>query len=420
MSINIIKKLFDEKLRLLEKSNLDFIVDHFIDLIFITNNSHDPSLKDSIRHSVTKDSKYSKTILYSCYGGFILYRTYNYNFKNEFYIEIINEDIEDFVKKIPVITKEGIKLNFYKTLKNTAGFELKLNRTFKLGGLENGIKIGFFTIDAFEIIVSDNDKINPIVNDLRELLAYEDEKEKIVKENIHLKSELLKLDETQKVIIITEGKTDWKYFLTALNYFHSIGEYLEIKNQYFLRFGSEKDVVNNVCGTKIELSNSVTQLNKFLESFITSEKIHRKQKPIIKIGIFDSDDKKAKIINNKKTNTFSLKIEPENISTELLFSDITIKTVINGKRLFIGEEFDHRTKRHLENTSLNLGGDNNNLNKASKRVIIDSNVFDENGNDLTLSKEHFANYIFKNEIDVSENEWNNFRHVFDRLTLLIK
>lgn len=213
------------------------------------------------------------------------------------------------------------------------------------------------------------------------------------------------------VLIITEGKTDWKYILKALEYFHKKSEFLDIKSEFFYRFGSADDVSNNICGTNILAEMSESHLNNFLSSEINSRTgdLNRRQK--IRIGIFDSD---TSIKPNSKSEygVFSFKITPDNISTEFLFIESDIKAELGDERLYVGTEFNDRSLRHSQ-ANLNLG--QNSSKKAGKTVIIDTDVFDENEKNKALSKEKFAQAVFNNTIQISDESWENFRHIFENI-----
>lgn len=220
-----------------------------------------------------------------------------------------------------------------------------------------------------------------------------------------------KIESDNDILIITEGKTDWKYILRALDYFHSIDEYLDIKPEYFYRFGTQDDVDNAICGTNIFAEMGESQLNNFLSSEINSRTADANRRRKIRIGIFDSDtDIKPK--SKLEYGVHSFKITPDNISTEFLFVDEDIKSELEGERLFVGLEFDQRTTRHnSENLFLGAGS----TKRAGKKEIIDLDVFDVNGENQALSKEKFAQAIFTSRIEISEESWKNFRHIFENI-----
>lgn len=223
-----------------------------------------------------------------------------------------------------------------------------------------------------------------------------------------------KIESNEDILIVTEGKTDWKYILKALQYFHSRHEFTEITENYFYRFGSENDFNEKICGTSEINELSDSKLKNHLSSLVEVRNIgsHNLQ---IRIGIFDSDTN-TQLVNVEQKNVYSFKIEPDGISTEFLFSDDEIKTHIDGRRLFIGEEFDGKTKRHLLDPTLNIGGDNSNTNKAGKRVIIESGVYNNNAENIALSKENFAQEIFNEKINICDDSWEKFRHIFIKIS----
>ena len=216
----------------------------------------------------------------------------------------------------------------------------------------------------------------------------------------------------EDVLIITEGKTDWKYILKALEYFHRIGQFLEMKAAYFYRFGSQEDVDHSICGTSIFADMGESQLNSFLSNEINRRigEVSRRKKIII--GVFDSDTE-IKPKSKTEYNVFSFKISPNNISTEFLFIDENIKSQVEGERLFTGQEFHERSTRH-NSENLNLGSSSSK--RAGKKEIIDADVFDENGINKALSKEKFAQAIFSDIIEISAESWENFRHIFEKIT----
>lgn len=222
-----------------------------------------------------------------------------------------------------------------------------------------------------------------------------------------------------EVLIVTEGKTDWKYMIKALEYFHSNDEFKTIQTDFFYRFGSQTDVDSNICDTQVVNELSDSKLNNYLKGLVNSRQIDSTEINKLRIGIFDSDTG-VKVINEENLGVHSFKIEPQGISTEFLFSDAEIKTEIQGRRLFIGDEFDSRNKRLVSDPQKSLGGDSSNTNKAGKRVIIETDVFDSAIANIALTKENFAQGIFDGQISISNDSWENFRHIFERIETIIQ
>jgi ABC-type multidrug transport system ATPase subunit len=245
-------------------------------------------------------------------------------------------------------------------------------------------------------------------------IANKDFYDKITDQDKRIDSLLQQINSPQEILIITEGKTDWKYMLGALKYFNSNQEFLDIKEEFFYRFGSDKDKEQKICGCNKIDDLSDSKLRSYLNSLMESRKIDANHNQI-RIGIFDSDNKEIRIVNDKENKVFSFKIEPIDISTEFLFDDSEIKTDFHGKRLYIGDEFDQRTKKHSCDLSLSLGGSSSNTNKAGKRTIIESDVYNSSNENIALSKEKFAQAVFNGEVEISKKSWENFRHIFEKI-----
>ncbi|MEO7978567.1 hypothetical protein [Flavobacterium sp.] len=223
------------------------------------------------------------------------------------------------------------------------------------------------------------------------------------------------IESDENVLIITEGKTDWKYILKALHHFHSKEEFLEIDENFFYRFGTKEDVENQICGTNVIADLGESPLNSYLSNEINSRIGNKNKRKKILIGIFDSDTD-IKIKEKSEYGIYSFKIKPSGISTEFLFEEEKIKFEINGERLFIGNEFDLKTNRHLIQ-KLNLGSGSNK--RAGKFEIIDTDVYDETNVNKALSKEKFAQAIFNGDIEITDENWEKFRHIFETILKFI-
>jgi ABC-type branched-subunit amino acid transport system ATPase component len=234
--------------------------------------------------------------------------------------------------------------------------------------------------------------------------------DKIANQSERIKALEAVLDSNEDILFITEGKTDWKYFLGALKYYHSNGEFESIKETYFYKYGSQEDVENNICGTKVYADLGEEQLKKLLGNEISNRTGDVERRKKVWVGIFDSDTK-IKIQKKPEYGVHSFKIEPDGISTEFLFEDKELKSYISDKRLFIGDEFNENSTRHItQNLVLGKGSQRN----AGKRVIIDSDVYKEHEN-IALSKERFSQAIYNHEIEIKKESWERFRHIFTKL-----
>ena len=215
----------------------------------------------------------------------------------------------------------------------------------------------------------------------------------------------------ENIFIITEGKSDWKYIIAALKYFHGKDEFQNIEEKYFFKHGTKKDVDTKICGTKIEVEMGDEKLKKYLSD--KNNDILKDSKRLV-IGIFDSDNDNIKIINNECLGIYSFKIEPSGISTEYLFEDEDLFKEVDGRKLYSGENFSKKSGRFND---LNLGI--NSMKKAGKKIIIDDCVFDCSDENIALTKDRFATAIFNNEITISSKSFENFKHIFEKIKQII-
>ena len=420
MKQEILNRLLNQKYESLARKEKDIILNQWLGLRSENPNSeHSKQLTEDLFKRFSEEDRNCISILYGCRDGFIIHRTFAPEYRKQFKIIITDKPVEEFVKEIPVKEKSGAILNLYKVLENTIGVKLKVRNAFKIGNKEKGLGVGILKIDAFEVIVAKDDNIEMVIEDMRDIFKLNQKMQNIESENFELRKEIQKLNQSSEPLIITEGKTDWKHYISALRYFHKNNEFQDVKENWFLKYGSEQDEIESVCGTNMSLNCSVPELNKILDSFIHSNKFSEGKSKGARIGIFDSDDNNAKLVNDSDSRTYSIIIQPKNISVELLYKKEELLTAFNGKRLFLGSEFDQRTKRHKNTKELNLGGNNNSLNKAGKNKIIDSDVYDNSGNNIALTKEVFAQKVFLEEVEISDDSWESFRHIFDRIQEIV-
>ncbi len=242
--------------------------------------------------------------------------------------------------------------------------------------------------------------------------------DKITDQGKRIESLFQQINSDQKILILTEGKTDWKYMLAALRHYHKNKEFLVIEEDFFCRFGQEKDVTEGICGSNVIIKDmGDAELNKRLESLRKNREIDKIFTTTV-IGIFDSDGSNITPIDDKEKKVFSFKIVPNNISTEFLFNDNEIKTEVEGKRLYITDEFS-RSKRNSADPNLNYAGDKSISCKQGIRKIIDSDVYNVKGENVALTKDNFAQAILKNEVKISDESWDNFRHIFKEIQSFI-
>lgn len=208
------------------------------------------------------------------------------------------------------------------------------------------------------------------------------------------------ISSSNKPLIITEGKTDWKHLVAA---------YEKLKNEYhgfeieFLRFDEELKMGSSALKTMLENLKNVPQSRKI-------------------IGIFDRDE--SNIVKDYGgtpytdlgNNVYALCIpkisdELDQISIEYYYSETDLKTQDkNCRRLFDGLEF------HKSGNSKCGNYQAQEKNKTSKQVIIDNGVYltsdPEWTTSVALSKNNFADFILKKEVNFSDIDFSNFRKIF--------
>lgn len=224
---------------------------------------------------------------------------------------------------------------------------------------------------------------------------------------------IVKLESLTKPLIITEGKTDIKHILKAK-------EKLGVTDLDF-------DVIQDN-----QRPDGDSNLHKLLE-----QAAHIGNKNII-IGIFDRDIKKTvediekngQQIKDFGNNVYAFCIPlpesrringEEDISIEFLYSDIEIHTKLrNGCSLFFGDEFSAKTGRHNNDKTLSLS----NQSDRGKHKIVENNggqaIYNEQEENILAKKDDFANAISADEIEISEESWNNFKPIFETIKSILR
>lgn len=264
-----------------------------------------------------------------------------------------------------------------------------------------------------QIIDLDNKGItcSPTNNDL-----YKEVYDMMIGENNQFAKKYYQLENTLKAIkkplVITEGKTDIKFIQKAK-------EVLGLNDVDFdtITPGQQPDGDSN--------------LQKMLEQLC---KIKR---PFPIIGIFDRDVegtvKKVDIGDDgyknygNKVYAFCIPIPKVRedvgqlkISIEYLFSDKEIKSPVDevGHRLFFGTEFTKHSTVHNECPNLTLSKpDGKGIDK-----ILENNggqaVYDENDNNILAKKDDFANAVVSGYLKISDESWENFRPILEKIKKL--
>ena len=251
--------------------------------------------------------------------------------------------------------------------------------------------------------------------------TYEKEIEKAISEH------------TQKMLVVTEGSTDWKHLKAAFNELSSKAEYKDIFDELnfeFLEYTSKKSDTGNL--PYLEMGNKA--LVSMCEGF---SKVSQPRKIVF---IADCDDDKTsnrlsfegkdfKKFGNK-VYSFTLPV-PEvrkktpKISIEHLYPDEVIKTeVIDdeteiARRIYMGNEFDHATGLSFgEPTMLCIKKDKCGPDKIGvidgsedERVV---SVVDKKIN-RALAKSLFADMILNRKPPFDHVDFSNFLKIFEIL-----
>ena len=246
--------------------------------------------------------------------------------------------------------------------------------------------------EVYALMISENNRFAEKYNDLR-----------------------TKVDNINKPVVITEGKTDWKHFKAALKHFKENHEYEDLDIElleYDFDFGDKR------------LNTLLNQYNTFPHRY----KI---------IGIFDCDEDNGRDIYIKNNgikhfggNIWGMSIpvpvfrqyNTSGISIEFLYKDEDLKRQDeNGRRIFVTSEFDENGRLKLEHK---IGVKNNhdvkNYILPEKEKIQADEVIDIDGNSLALSKEQFASNILAQKGNFANVDFDAFRPVFDRLRSIIQ
>lgn len=211
-----------------------------------------------------------------------------------------------------------------------------------------------------------------------------------------------------KPLVITEGKTDIKHILKAK-------EKLGITDVDFEQIDSQHQ------------PDGDSNLHKLLEQL---SKIHNRNKII---GIFDRDvpktikkiEKDGASYKNYGNGVYAFCISSPRsridngqteISIEYLYTDQEITTQLeNGCRLFLGTEFTRHSMRHDTNSDLTLKLPKG---KGENKVLEnngDQAVYDKEDNNILAKKDDFAEAVSNGQVEISNESWENFRHIFDKL-----
>ena len=216
-----------------------------------------------------------------------------------------------------------------------------------------------------------------------------------------------------KPLVITEGKTDIKHILKAM-------EVLGIDLDF--------DIIDSV-----SQPDGDDNLKKLLNHLAKIKQPHKI------IGIFDCDISKTVLEMHPNGNKYKdygngvygftipvpedrVKKGQTRISIEYLYSDDEIKSPVNesGCRLFLGTEFTRKSMLHNEDNRLTLSKPNG---KGEDKILENNGgqaVYDDNDKNYLAKKDEFAEAIKNGSIHISEESWNHFKPIFELMSEIMQ
>ena len=340
---------------------------------------------------------------------------------------IKSSDKSDLMKSINLSTIEGIiiidevDLHLHIGLQNEVlpkliklfpkvQFILTSHSPFFLNGMAKN-----FEKDDYIVVNMPSGKILDTYDEFEEFnRAYEVFDDLTNEKREEIKELQKKVIQFSKPLIITEGKTDWKHFKRALEYFKDNEEFTNLD----IKFMEYEDT---------DLKMSESQLEKLITEL---SKVSRPNKVI---GIFDCDTSTGKKYENKEkqklsNNVYGLAIPTPDfrsyhngICTEFLYRDRDLKKVNqDGRRIYLSEEFSKKG-RLKEDKKVGLENAKKIDKKLSKEksIIIDSDVLDIDENSLALSKDAFSKHILNRDEPFNTMDFEGFRALFKNIEKIL-
>ena len=110
------------------------------------------------------------------------------------------------------------------------------------------------------------------------------------------------------------------------------------------------------------------------------------------------------------------------ISIEFLYNDDDIKKCdINGRRLYLSNEFKEKSHRLITNNEISTSSNKvDAYYKCGIVKIIDMDVFDLNDNNIALSKNDFASNIINKTYPFDNIELSGFIPLLDKIEEIVK
>lgn len=236
------------------------------------------------------------------------------------------------------------------------------------------------------------------------------ELDKLKRMNEDLNNKLSNL--TDRIIIITEGKTDVKHIETAFNSLKDLDQnilnrikYYEFSENQTLGYAELGRLLNHI--TKCTNNNTI-------------------------IGIFDRDIDNN-ILSQQETfkclgnNVFACLIPPleneerkkdDKICIEHYYTNDEITKILdNGRRLYLGNEFNKFGKSNDSKFTTKKGGSGSNSSQSDIAIFESCDLRPIDDMALVATKNEFAEYVKNN---TTEFNFENFRKIFDLIAEIVE
>ena len=312
--------------------------------------------------------------------------------------------IDEVDKHLHIKLQKEILPKLFKLFPNVQ-FILSSHSPFLSLGLAEEVKTRTKIVDLDNLGISSDPTTNELYLEVYNMM---------INENDRFKEMFNSLDETIKIsnipLIITEGKTDVQHIKKAY-------EKLEIKDCEVEFFEIVEDWGDSKLRTLLEQLSKIKQARKI-------------------IGIFDRDDssivldieKNGQPFKDYNNNVYGIciplinqEIYGDSISIEHYYpKNILLKTDLNDRRLFLGEEF-YESGNSVD--GIYQTKTSKIQNKVKVNGIIDEKIFKrddlEQTSSVALSKANFADLIESNEAFVGNFDFNSFNLIFNQIRNLL-
>jgi len=219
-------------------------------------------------------------------------------------------------------------------------------------------------------------------------------------------------DQKYRVQLWPEGRTDWKHIKAAFQKFKSDGYFsnLEIDLQE-----TEEDMGDKELLTMCRTYSRTEHVEPLICVF--DRDVSNTLKNITEEG-YDYKDWGKKVYS-VALPVPKFRADTPEISIEFCYQDEAIKHMDeNGRRLFIGTEFNQRTNLH-ESGEFTCAD----RNKAGRFTIVDDQVFRIHGQseeNIALSKNQFANYVVNSHPGFDNFDVSGFLPLFELIQKIAK